>query len=603
MPTITVKKHDLQKLLGRPIDLKTLDEQLPMVKAELGDKTKDSTSLLNADGSWTTRDENFELRVELNDTNRPDLWCTEGIARQLRDHEQGHSRGYDFYKKGESDKSITVDAALKDFRPFVGGFLADGAAIDEDGLLAFIDTQETLTRNYGRKRKTVSIGIYDGKEISFPVQYKAVGRNSMKFEPLAPAGSEEGSSEWQGGVEMTPDQILKEHPTGREYAGILEGLEQVPMLMDSDDKVLSFPPIINSAHLGRVKPGMDCLFIEVTGTEHDQVLLSLNIMAANLADRGWAIHPVTTHYPYETDHGRAVRIPHDLTLTQELPVSEFSRLLGEDIGGQEILEKLGRYGVSATLNENIVKASIPSYRQDYLHPVDVIEDYAISRGYENFEPCMPADFTVGKLHPMTEIEDKVRDRMIGFGFEEGIGNILGNIEDLRLRMELGDKELEGFEPFHGRRMVSISNVMNLNYAHVRDWLLPTLLETESRSASATYPHRVFECGEVAVHDPTQILGSRTETRCAALMADEKANFDTAQSAVYALLGSFNVSFEVQGWAHPSFIEGRAALILVKGQRVGFLGEISPQVIENWNIRVPLAALEISLAAFGQALQS
>ncbi|MDF1663029.1 MAG: phenylalanine--tRNA ligase subunit beta, partial [Planctomycetota bacterium] len=300
------------------------------------------------------------------------------------------------------------------------------------------------------------------------------------------------------------------------------------------------------------------------------------------------------------DRGRDVRVPHDMTLTQKIAVSEFSRLLGEDISADEVLSNLKRYGVRASESENTIEASIPSYRQDYLHPVDVIEDFAISRGYESFEPMMPTDFTVGRLHPMTEIEDLVRDRMIGFGFEEGIGNILGNIEDLRHRMNLAP-ELKGMEPFHGERMVSISNVMNLNYAHVRDWLLPTLLETESRSASATYPHRVFEVGEVAVHDPSQILGSRTLTRCAALYADEKANFDSAQSVIYALLGSFNVEFEVQPWDHPSFIEGRAALVLVGGKRVGYLGEISPEVIENWNIRAPLAALEICLESLGQAL--
>lgn len=601
MPTITVKKHDLEQLLGRSVDLKSLDEQLPMVKAELGSKAKDNSSLLDANGDWIKSDENLELRVELNDTNRPDLWCVEGIARQIRDHERGHSDSYDFYGTEESEKSITVDPALESFRPFVGGFLADGASIDEDGLLAFIDTQETLTRNYGRKRKTVSIGIYDGRNISFPVQYKAVGREEIKFEPLAPAGSEEGKSEWQTGVEMTPEQILKEHPTGREYASILEGLDQVPMLTDSEGQVLSFPPVINSAHLGRVKPGMDCLFVEVTGTEHDQCLLALNIMAANLADRGWAIHPVTTRYPYDTSKGKAVRVPHDMTLTQKVAVSEFTRLLGEEVSGDEVVSNLKRYGVRASEADQVVEASIPSYRQDYLHPVDVIEDFAISRGYDSFTPQLPSEFTVGRLHPMTEIEDLIRDRMIGFGFEEGIGNILGNIDDLRHRMNL-PIENEGMEPFHGARMVSISNVMNLNYAHVRDWLLPTLLETESRSASATYPHRVFEVGEVAVHDPAQILGSRTLTRCAALYADEKANFDSAQSVIYALLGSFNIDFEVQAWDHPSFIEGRAALVLVGGKRVGYLGEISPEVIEKWNIRVPLAALEICLEALGQSLK-
>ena len=120
---------------------------------------------------------------------------------------------------------------LERIRPFVGGFLADGGTIDEDGLLAFIEVQETLTRNFGKKRSTVSIGIYDGANLVFPIRYKAVGRDSMRFEPLAPAG--EGAEGWES-REMTPGEILEQHPTGREYAAILEGLDEVPMLTDAE---------------------------------------------------------------------------------------------------------------------------------------------------------------------------------------------------------------------------------------------------------------------------------------------------------------------------------------------------------------------------------
>lgn len=605
MPTITVKKHDLERLLGRSISLKTLDDRLPLVKGELNSKSKDCSELqpdlLNDAGDWIDTDENVALRVELNDTNRPDLWSVEGIARQFRDHDKRSRQDYDFYGTETSDKAFVIDPALKDIRAFGGGFLATGQTIDEDALLAFIEVQETLTRNFGRKRKTVSIGIYDGANIAFPIKYHAVSRDGMSFEPLPPAGEDE-RKDWPMGQAMTPAEILEKHPTGREYAGILEGHEQVPMLTDSEGQVLSFPPIINSAHLGRVTPGMSSLFVEVTGTVEDHVYLALNILAANLADRQWSIEPVTSQYGYDTARGREVRVPQDMSLTVDVPVSEFSRLLGERVEAEAVVERLVAYGVKASAEGDQISATCPSYRQDFLHPVDVIEDFAISRGYDSFEKLLPTNFTVGKLHPLTELELRVRDLMIGLGFEEAICNILTSTAAVRERMNI-EAEVEGLEPFHGRRLVSIQNVMNLNYAQLREWLIPSLLEIEEHSAGATYPHKIFEVGEVAVFDPEQNLGSRTELRCAATFSDLNASFDSLQSVVYALLPALGLSagditragdFSIEPWAHPSFIEGRVAKICIKGEPVGYLGELHPEILGRIKARMPVTALELVL---------
>jgi phenylalanyl-tRNA synthetase beta chain len=154
-------------------------------------------------------------------------------------------------------------------------------------------------------------------------------------------------------------------------------------------------------------------------------------------------------------------------------------------------------------------------------------------------------------------------------------------------------------PFHGGPNVRIANIMSQSYAVVRDWITPTLLEIESHSAGALYPHRIFEVGEVAVFDPSNNMGSRTESRLSALIAAEDASFDAAQSVVYALMASLGRAFRIVPWTHPSFIPGRVALILAGDEPdlappIGFLGELSPQVLTNWGARTPIAALEMSV---------
>jgi phenylalanyl-tRNA synthetase beta chain len=68
MPTIDIKKKDLDNLIGKTLSLPVLEKKLMLAKAELKE--------YNA--------ETDDLKVELSDSNRPDLWSSEGIARQIR---------------------------------------------------------------------------------------------------------------------------------------------------------------------------------------------------------------------------------------------------------------------------------------------------------------------------------------------------------------------------------------------------------------------------------------------------------------------------------------------------------------------------------------
>lgn len=602
MPTIDVHLGDLTRLVGAELTLDELEGHLGLVKGEL----KRGSS-------------GDDLRIELQDTNRPDLWCVEGIARQIRQKvgEPASWRPtYSFLERpGSLAGRIEVDASVETVRPFVAGFLAQGWTVDDAGLRAFIQAQETLARNFGRKRQSVAIGIYDGVHISLPVRYEAVPLDdrARAFVPLPPAGElpahippERWREPW------TPAEILRDHPTGREYRGALSG-DLAPVLVDSRGEVLSFPPIINSASLGRVTVGMSQLFVEVTGTVLDHVLLATNILAANLRDRGAAILPLATRYPFDTPRGRDIVAPHPLAEKRALalPLERFRALLGEPgLGLHEVSGALTGYGIDVRIEGegDYLRVEAPPYRSDYLHDVDAVEDFAISRGYASFQPRMPEEFTVGRLAIATELADRARDRMIGYGFEEAIANILTDATKVRTAMNLDGGP--GLPPLHGGALVRIANVMNSSYSCLRDWILPSLLEIESRSSGAAYPHRVFEVGEVAVADADATLRSRTDTRVAALIAHETASFSEVQGYLGTLL--FHLGFGPAGRRgayrlapaeHPSFLPGRFAVVRKSGEAapIGFLGEVHPEVLAGeggFGVRVPCAAFELSLGALG-----
>jgi phenylalanyl-tRNA synthetase beta chain len=225
---------------------------------------------------------------------------------------------------------------------------------------------------------------------------------------------------------------------------------------------------------------------------------------------------------------------------------------------------------------------LPPYRRDYMHPVDAIEDYLISAGYNTFPPVMPADYTVGEQAPIEQLSGTVRDLMIGQGFVEIMTNVLTAKADWTARVGLPD------EP-----VVEIDNVMSELYAVLRNSLVPSLLRMESVSARATYPHRAFELGEVQVYDEGAELKSRTEVRLGALVAHSTASFSEAHSVLDALLFYLDREYELAP------ITGRAGEVRVSGRAVGVIGEVHPEVLERWGIQMPCVLFELSLDALIQ----
>jgi len=565
MPTISIFRDDLESLLGgarakRPVSIEQLDDWLMLVKGELKDH--------NA--------ETGELRIELQDSNRPDLWCCEGIARQIRIKQQGKRQAYPFFtKKPKAIQRLIVAPGLEQVRPYVAACTATGYRVTGEGLAQLIQTQEKLADIFGHKRKTVSIGLYQLQRIQFPVTYELVKPDEARFTPL--------------GMEtvMTLSEILMVHPKGLEHGHLLAGQDRMPILRDAKKQPLSFPPIINSREIGEVRVGDDDLFIEVTGTDLSMVVLTLNIFAANLADRGATIEPIEVRYPKNTPLGKRVITPQDLGKRRTIPIKTIEQALGQEIGTKTVKQALEAYGYDVSAGNGTVKAKLPPYRHDLMHAMDVVEDVAMSRGYAEFSPLMPAQFTVGGLSRIEQTSDRARDLMVGLGFQEIISNILGSPEHYRDAMRLSGTAWG--------EMVEVDNVMSLSFSCLRRWMLPSLLRVEAASSRAFYPHRLFEAGDVAIPDRTHELGSRTETVLGAMMAHATAHFSEIHSCLDVLFYHLGKEYSLEPVQHPSFLEGRAGRIVVSGKPLGVIGEVHPEVLEQWQVSVPVVAFDVNLS--------
>ncbi|MDR0554046.1 MAG: phenylalanine--tRNA ligase subunit beta [Treponema sp.] len=592
MPKIEVNEEVFYTLAGRRWDTRAeFEEALTCAKAEL-DEAGD-TSLPASERT---------LKIELNDTNRPDLWATAGCARQLRLYAGGKRPGYPFFsspgKARTAAHKVLVEASVGQVRPYLAGFIAAGKAVTDAALRDMIQTQEKLAWNFGRKRRTLSMGLYRIAAIKWPIIYKAVDPDSVSFVPL----------QWD--VPLTLREILKQHPKGKEYAFIQEHEPLHPLLLDSGGAILSYPPIINSADLGAVQVGDTGLFVELTGTDLPSVTLAASIMACDLADQGYAIEPVEIEYQYDTPWGRRITTPYYFQEPVFCSLARVEKFLGERIGADECIKALERMGCTAeqavsaergqaefdspgiAMSTEGIFVYPPEYRNDFLHAADVVEDIMIGRGLGSFVPERPREFTVGRLSPITFFSRKVKEILIGMGYQEMIYNYLGSRKDLVENMRGA-----------GERIIRIANPMSENYEYVRDSVLASLMMSESVSGHAVYPHRIFEIGKVAYWKPEDAGntgdttgGAVTRQYAGFLHAGVDANFNTLAGQIQTLFYYLNREYEARESEDPRFIPGRAAELAFKGRAIGVFGEIHPEILEQWDAAMPCTAAEIDLDA-------
>jgi phenylalanyl-tRNA synthetase beta chain len=559
LPTINVLFNDLQRLVGVPLpqNIQDLNDLLSSVKGEV------------------ESNEGGDLSIEIKDGNRPDLWNVEGIARELRGA-LGIEEGLKEYTiEAPSGVEIFVDARLWDIRPYIACSIITKVQLSSVVLRELMRLQEKLDLTYGRKRTRTSIGLYNYDLLTSPIRYSVASPQEISFVPL---GDDK---------ELSLEDILTTHPKGLEYGYILSEKKQWPILLDAKDKILSFPPIINSNDLGRVTEGVRDLFVEVTGTGYKTVLNTLMIVTLSLADRGEKILSTRIRYPY--DDLTQDETPNLKTNTMQLNVNYVNQILGLDLNVETIIHllKKARYNAYQT-NRDTITLTIPCYRIDVMHPIDVIEDIAIKYGYNNIDPQWPQLTTLGRTSDLNTMSNRARDVMVGLGFQEVLSFSMSNKSNLLKKMHLKD-----------RSVVEISNPMTINFDCLRDWLTPSLLEFLSKNASVEHPQRVFEVGKRYLLDKTKPTGVREETGLACVCVHSKANFNEIKAVLDAFFSNMGVMYTLVEGVFDYFINGRAGAIFVDQVNVGFIGEFTPIILEMWNLENPVIGFEIDLdSAFG-----
>ena len=547
MPTLEVSYSDLSKLIGKKLSVDELKQYILFAKAEVDDVRGDL------------------IKIDSKDTNRPDLWSAEGIARELKGRLTSE-RGLPKYKIGKSGLVVNVDKKVSKVRPFTVCAVARNLKIDEATLSQMIQLQEKVAGTFGSGRKEVAIGVYDFSRIKPPIKYTTASLDK-KFVPL---DFEE---------EMTIKDILEKHPKGMEFRHLVEGLKEIPIFIDSAGEVLSIPPIINSNFTGKVTEGTKEIFIECSGFDFKFLVPALNVLVAALIDRGAKVEGVKVVYSDKT-----IYTPDMTPKKASVDVDFVNELSGLKLSSKEVAKLLeqARYEVVKIKGKKI-EVLYPAYRQDIMHPRDVVEDVIISFGYNKIEPELIKFKTKGEISKKEVLADCVIEGIVGLGFQEILSYSLTNKSNLFKRMNLKEEEV-----------VEIENPVSLNWNVFRNWMLPSLMEFYSNNQHVEYPQKIFEIGDVVLIDEKQETKTRDVRKMAAAIADSKVDYHDILAVLDGFMREQKKKYKLRKARHSSFVEGRVAEILVEGKVVGIIGEVHPQVLENWKLEMPVAAFEIEL---------
>jgi len=533
MPTVKLNKEVFEGLVGKKLPLDKLKERISYL----------GTDLESIEGN--------EISVEVF-PNRPDLLSEQGFARAFSSF-IGVKRGLRKYNIKKSECKVKIESSVNSVRPFTACALVKNLKFDNEKIKEIIQIQEKLHITYGRNRRKAAIGIYPIEKIKPPIYYKALPPEKIKFKPL------------ESNKEMTGLQILSQHPTGREYGYLLEGKDKFPIFIDSNNKILSMPPIINSDETGKITNKTKEVFVECSGSDFQTLNILLNIIVTALADMGGEIYSMGLEYPNEK-----YTTPNLNPTKMKIKRDYINRLIGLDFKESELKKLFERMGCSYVKGTVL----IPAYRADILHPIDLVEEIAIAYGYENFKPEIQSISTTGKESKFEVFKRKIREVLIGYGLMETSSFIITSKQIVE-------------EENKDHRLIEIKNPLSKEFNVLRTDLLSSTLQTISKNQHNEFPQKIFEIGTIFDFE-------NQKENLAIALSHEKANFTEMKQILDSFISLLGLKYEIQETQHNSFIEGRVGRILVNNKKIGYIGEINPKVLRNFGLEMPVTCMEINL---------
>ena len=275
----------------------------------------------------------------------------------------------------------------------------------------------------------------------------------------------------------------------------------------------------------------------------------------------------------------------------KLRTARVHRVLGVSMAADEIAKILSRLGMTVQRQGDDFSVTPPSYRFDIAIEEDLIEEVARVHGYENIQPVPPQ----ASMNMLPQIEalrplSKVRQTLVQRDYQETINyafveaawerDLCGNSAPIALKNP-------------------IASQMSVMRSSLLGGLLAALRTNLSRKQTRV---RLFEVGGCfAAHGENYVQHERLAGLAYGSTLPEQwgiparlVDFYDAKSDVEALFAPRGLKFQAE--QHPASHPGRSAKILLNGHAVGWIGELHPQWLLQYDLPQAVVWFEIELAS-------
>ena len=336
------------------------------------------------------------------------------------------------------------------------------------------------------------------------------------------------------------------------------------------------PPVINSSYTTLTEETRS-LFVDITGAATRDIENALAIVCVTLQAAGFSLERVGI----SGAGNRTPQLPtREVAIDPDIP----NRRIGLRMDAGEMARCLRRSRLDASIQDGVIRCTVPPYRFDIFGPMDIVEEVALGYGVDNMEPTLPVMRTVGRPSDVSAAARCVDRIMTGLGFTEAVNSSLTG-RDVMDRA--GHNEIPG---------ITVANPKSQSHTTLRHRIVPGLLENLSRNIHEPYPHRLYEAGVVFRRTTKDSVAESMHLGC--VMAHPAASYSEAKSVLQTVLQSgMAINMKTPSMDEAPFQQGRAAAVMVDGSRIGGIGEVSGEVRRAFRIRdgIMVAAFEIDIS--------
>lgn len=280
-------------------------------------------------------------------------------------------------------------------------------------------------------------------------------------------------------------------------------------------------------------------------------------------------------------------VKHESTIS--LRPERANKILGIDISKEQMIGYLNNLGIKSEIKDGLIYSQVPTFRLDLEMEVDLIEEIGRMYGFHNIKSKpLVGVLTRGEKPYERQIEDKAKTMLQGLGLNEVMTySFISPKSYDKINLSEDDKL---------RNYIKLINPLGEDYSVMRTTLVPNMMDLLSRNFNRGIKQcYLYEIGNIFLPKELPVTRLPDEKKLISFGLYGDKDFYFLKEVIDKMLnrlGIENIEY-IKEKELNSFHPGRTAKIILKGEELGIIGEVHPDVAENYEIkdRVYIAYLD------------